>query len=93
MTPLRGRIASGEPEALALRMAKHFGHKVPIEERDGRTRITIGAGAFELAPAPGELELVLEPESDETLPRLREVALSHLERFARGAPVDVVWDD
>jgi hypothetical protein len=87
----RGRLLSHEPEALALRMAKHFGHKVPVEQDGDRTVVMIPAGRFALEPAGDELLIELEPESEETLPRLREVVVTHLERFARGAPVDVSW--
>lgn len=88
----RGRFLSQEPEALALRMAKHFGHKVPVEQDGDRTVVTIPAGRFALEPAGEELLIELEPESEETLPRLREVVVTHLERFARGAPVEVSWE-
>jgi hypothetical protein len=73
-------------------MAKHFGHKVPVEQDGDRTVVTIPAGRFALEPAGGELLIELEPESEEMLPRLREVVVTHLERFARGAPVDVSWE-
>jgi hypothetical protein len=89
---VRGRVLSHEPHALALRMAKHFGHKVPVEERDGRTSVTTRFGRFHLVPDGDALAIELEPENDDVLPRLREVVESHLQRFARGAPCEFSWD-
>lgn len=89
---VRGRLSSDEPQALALRMAKHFGHKVPVEQSGERTTITIPPGRFELEPDGDALVVVLRPASGETLERLREVVLTHLARFARGAPVEVSWE-
>jgi hypothetical protein len=85
---LSGRMRSAEPEALALRMANHFGHKVAVERTGGTTTIHTRFGTIELEPAAGELHVRLDGDEPE---RLREVAVTHLERFARGAPVDLVW--
>lgn len=87
---MTGRIASPEPEALALRLAKHFAHKVPVSEEGRLTRIRTRFGLIELEPVGVELVLRLEGDDEE---KLREVALSHLERFARGAPIEPVWDE
>jgi hypothetical protein len=86
---LAGRLRSDEPEALALRMEKHFGHKVPVERRDNVTRIETRFGSIELEPAPEALLVRLRGDESE---RLREVAAEHLRRFARGAPAEIVWD-
>ena len=88
---VQGTLRSAEPAALALRMGKHFGHKVPVETEGGVTRVTIAAGRFELEPADGELRIRLDPAGDESLPRLREVVASHLARFARGADATIEW--
>lgn len=86
---MTGRVDSTEPEALALRMALHFGHKVPVAQVGAATRIETRFGAIELEPAGNELVVTLDGDDGE---RLREVAVSHLERFARGAPVVARWD-
>jgi uncharacterized protein len=88
---VEGAISSREPAALALRMRKHFGHKVPVEEVGPVTRITTSAGAFELEPAADRLIIRLEPVEDAALGRLREVVSSHLARFARGADAEIEW--
>jgi hypothetical protein len=86
---ISGRVASDEPAALAARVARHFAHKVPVEERGAARRIETRFGRIDLEPDGDDLRIALEGgELDE----LRTVALSHLERFARGAPFDVRWD-
>lgn len=86
---LTGRIASDEPAALASRVARHFAHKVPVEESGAVRRIETRFGLIELEPSGHDLLLALEGEDVE---QLRTVAVSHLERFARGASFHVRWD-
>jgi hypothetical protein len=86
---LTGRLRSDEPEGLALRMEKHFGHKVPVERRGNVTRIETRFGTIELEPAPDELLVRLDGDEPD---RLREVTSDHLARFARGAPAEIVWE-
>lgn len=86
---ISGRVASDEPAALAARVARHFAHKVPVEESGATRRIETRFGRIELEPEAADLLLALEGED---LERLRALAVSHLERFARGAPFHVRWD-
>ena len=86
---LTSRIASDEPAALASRVARHFAHKVPVEDDGAVRRIETRFGLIALEPAGDDLLLTLEGEDVE---QLRIVAVSHLERFARGAPLHVRWD-
>ena len=88
---MRATIATPEAEGLALRLEKHFGHKVDVERRDGVVCVAIGAGRFELEPGEGALEVRLEPAAPDRLPRLQEVVATHLERFAR-TPIEIVWE-
>ena len=78
---LIGQVRTDEPEALASRTAKHFAHKVPVEEVDGTTTIETRLGTISLEPRDGSLHVRLAGDDVE---RLRAVAASHLERFARG---------
>jgi uncharacterized protein len=84
-----GRIPSSEPDKLALRLANHWGHKFPVENAGGVTRIELGSGSVELEPQDDVLAVRLSGEDDE---RLKQVLVAHLERFARGAPVEPAWD-
>lgn len=84
-------VATPEAAALALRMRKHFGHKVPVELEGEVSRIRIQAGEFELEPRNGVLMVRACAEDDAGLARVREVVGSHLARFARETSVELEW--
>jgi hypothetical protein len=84
-------VRTSQADGLATRMAKHFGHKVPVTTEAGVTRVETRFGRFELEPNGGVLEVRLEPVDREGLPRLREVVESHLQRFARGEELLFEW--
>jgi hypothetical protein len=84
-------VRTPEAEALALRMRKHFGHKVEVEVEGAVTRVRIAAGTFELEPHEGRLAVRATAEHDADMLRVQEVVGSHLARFARGASVELAW--
>jgi hypothetical protein len=88
---VRAAVRTSQSDGLAIRMGKHFGHKVPVSTEGGVTRVETRFGRFELEPAAGVLEVRLDPVDREALPRLREVVESHLERFARGEALEFDW--
>jgi hypothetical protein len=83
MTRHDGRIATDDPAGTAARTARHFAHKVDVETDGAIHRVRIAAGTFELEPAAGALLIRLLPADAASLPRLREVVASHVERFDR----------
>jgi hypothetical protein len=84
-------VRSEQAEALALRMEKHFAHKVRVEHEGAVTRVHTRIGPFELEPADGVLHLRASAGGGEALARLQEVVASHLARFARGEELEVAW--
>jgi hypothetical protein len=84
-------VRTPEAEALALRMRKHFGHKVEVELDGAVSRVRLPAGTFELEPYDGRLAVRVTAEDDAGLLRVKEVVGSHLARFARDAPVELTW--
>jgi hypothetical protein len=84
-------VRTPEAEALALRMRKHFAHKVPVEVRGAASRVRIPAGEFELEPRGDSLAVRATGSDEEALARVRDVVDSHLARFAREAEVELVW--
>jgi hypothetical protein len=89
---MAGRIATEDPAGTTARTARHFAHKVDVEADGDVRRVRIPAGTFELEPAQGEVLIRLFAVDEASLPRLREVVASHVERFERsGAAVD--WSD
>ena len=88
---MKASVRTGQADGLAIRMGKHFGHKVPVSTEAGVTRVDTRFGRFELEPGADVLEVRLEPVDRAELARLREVVESHLERFARGEPLEFEW--
>ena len=84
-------VETPEAGALALRMAKHFGHKVDVRVDNGVTRVAIPAGRFELEPSDGTLVVRAEADDEVGLARVEEVAASHLARFARETDLELAW--
>lgn len=84
-------VVSREPDALALRMGKHFGHKVRVETEGAVTRVHTRFGAFELEPVENVLRIRAAAADRDSLERLEDVVVSHLGRFARGEELAVRW--
>jgi uncharacterized protein len=87
---IRGRISTDDPRGTTARTARHFAHKVEVEDDGYVQRVHIPRGTFELEPAESEVLIRLFPVDDGSLPRLREVVASHVERFDRSGGV-VAW--
>ena len=85
-----GFAATDEAAALTVRMARHFAHKVPVTEEGDVTVIETRFGAVTLVPEEQGIRIELRPLDAETESRLRDVVVSHLERFAR-SPVAFEW--
>jgi uncharacterized protein len=84
-------VRSQQAGALALRMGKHFAHKVRVEHEGDVTRVHTRFGPFELEPAGDVLHVRASAVDDEALARLEEVVMSHLGRFARGEELELAW--
>ncbi len=87
----RAEVRSEEAEALALRMGKHFGHKVLVETEGAVTRVHTRFGPFELEPASDVLRVRATAADTDELARLEELIASHLARFARGEELELAW--
>lgn len=88
----RAEVVVADAERLTRQMARHFGHKVPVEERDGATVVQITAGAFALQPDGPMLRAWARAADRPELLRVQEVCTDHLRRFARAA-LPVEWSD
>lgn len=85
-------LPTARAPALMGTMAKHFGHKIPVEVADDRAVLRFEMGDARLAAGSDHLQLALEAGDDAALERLREVVESHLMRFAhREEPAPLVW--
>lgn len=72
--------------------AKHFAHKVAVEQDTTSARIAFPSGTGVMAAAAGGLALAIEAEDAAAAERVREVFEGHLLRFAhRDSPAPLVW--
>ena len=77
---LKGLVRTPDPTGLALRTGKHFAHKVRVDEDGAARRIHTRFGLIALTPAADGLRVELDGDA---IDDLEQVAISHLERFAR----------
>lgn len=72
--------------------AKHFAHKVAVDQDDGTARVAFPTGLGVMSVQDGALSLVIEAADAGAAERVREVLEGHLLRFAhREAPEPLVW--
>jgi len=86
-------IACAEPDRLARAMARHFGHKVRVEQSGRSTHIFVRSGRFELEPDADRLVVRASADDEEQLGDVKRIAEDHLARFARPDVIQVDWDD
>lgn len=85
------QVVVPDPSRLVSAMARHFGHKVPVERDGDRATIRLRMGDLGLAAADEGLRMRAEAELPEDLLRVQEVATDHLRRFARSPGLAVDW--
>lgn len=73
-------------------MAKHFGHKIPVEQSDTRATFGFEAGTGVVALTGVGLELSAEGPTEDDARRVADVLERHLVRFAhRDDPQPLDW--
>lgn len=78
--------------ALIQTAAKHFAHKVTVEQADGVARIAFPAGLGTMTADGTGIVLTIDSDDAAAAERVRGVLEGHLLRFAhREAPQPLVW--
>ncbi len=86
-------FASDRAPSLMATMAKHFGHKIEVEETDTGAILHFEMGNATLGCDDKVLHLSLEAPDEDRLETLRQVVESHLMRFAhRENPRALDWN-
>lgn len=85
---------TARPVPLMGTMCKHFGHKIAVEQEEGRAVMHFPAGLAVAEVTDSGLHLTIESADEEAFARTREVLIGHMLRFAnREAPQEPVWQD
>ena len=86
-----GHVVIPNAARLASAMARHFGHKVPVERDGDDVTIRLPMGDLTVTASDERLRLRAEADDPEDLLRVQQVATDHLRRFARAGDLGVDW--
>ena len=78
----RAAVATPEAARYLKRLCNHFAHKLPVELTEDRGVLPFEFGTCRLQATPQALLLDAEAADAQTLERLQNVVVSHLDRFA-----------
>lgn len=86
-------VSTTVPQRYLTQLCKHFQHKLPVTQGEGRGRIEFPGGRCELdAAAEAEtLTLSIVAGDEAGLTRLEDVVARHLERFAFREKPEIRW--
>ena len=84
-------ITTVEPARIILRLAKHWGHKWPVQYDEQQGRIELAMGVVLLRAGEGELAVRLEAVPDADMDRFEQVVAEHAQRMARGETYVWQW--
>lgn len=88
----RANVATPEAARYLKRLCNHFAHKLPVELTEDRGVLTFDFGTCRLQATPDALLMDAEAADAETLERLQNVVVSHLDRFAwKEGQLPVSW--
>lgn len=89
---LTAQLTTDRPGPLLQTAAKHFAHKVAVEQDGDSARIAFAAGTGVMTATASGLSLVIEAADADAAEQIRQVLESHLLRFAhREAPGPLDW--
>lgn len=87
-----GVAATENASRYLQQMSKHFSHRFPAEFDAEHSRVELPSGRIMMTATPAELQVNLEVDNADDLPRLQTVLVEHIDRFAfREAPLPFVW--
>ena len=85
---------TARPGPLLGTMAKHFAHKITVEQDDAGAVMHFPVGLVTARIGADALHLTIEAADEDGFARVREVLIGHMLRFAhREAPEAPVWRD
>lgn len=85
---------TARPGPLLGTMAKHFAHKIAVEQDDAGVVLHFPAGLVTARIGEDALHLTIEAGDADSFARVREILIGHMLRFAhREAPEAPIWRD
>ena len=86
-------LITSKADGYVAQLAKHFGHKIVVEQRADAVVFHFSAGTAR-AQAEGDLlRLSVQAETLEQLQEVEQILGSHLERFAFREDLRVIWSE
>ena len=89
---LSSHLTTNRAAPIMTTAARHFAHKVAVEQDESSARVAFPAGTGVMTVAEGGLSRLIEAEDAEAAERVRQVFEGHLLGFAhRESPEPLVW--
>lgn len=79
------------PGKYALRLAKHFEHRVTVQRNEQPYRVEFPDAPCEISFTDELLHLRIQSESPDALVRVRDVVARHLKQVASQETFDIAW--
>lgn len=91
MLQINSDVRIPTPQKYALRLAKHFEHRVAVQREQQPFRVDFPDAPCEIGFTDELLHLNIQATSSETLARVREVVTRHLKQVASQETFDIKW--
>lgn len=91
MFETNARVRIPTPQRYALRLAKHFEHRVSVHREEALTRIYFPDATCKLRPLEDHLDIQVLSASLPILNRCRDVVTRHLTQVAHGEEFVIDW--
>ena len=91
MLQIRSDVRVPTPHKYALRLAKHFEHRVAVQRLQQPYRIDFPDAPCEIDFTDELIHIHIQAVSSETLARVREVVVRHLKQVASQETFAIAW--
>ena len=91
MLQINSDVLIPTPQKYALRLAKHFEHRVKVQREQQPFRVEFPDTPCEIGFTDQLLQLHIQALSPETLARVRDVVSRHLKQVAAQETFDIEW--
>lgn len=89
---MTSRLPTTRGPQIMTTAAKHFAHKVAVEQDETSARVAFPTGLGVMTADDSGIDLVIEAADEQAAERVRDVLEGHLLRFAhREEPEPLVW--